>query len=219
MLFTLTDRTSIIPSNIHTYMVANPVRGLLDRRRSEEHLQSTNKRMKKKRGTITQSTCQKKIEEMHSIERVWYSASREPSDTLAGSQPCTQTHSILSGFQVSLLEQQPTSLRESLGWSNQRGSKTSQACYSHPRCNLNLVRLFRLSLPLPVFGRLFIFLRPRGRKPTAPFTYCTIPDPRVKCGGAPVPRHAKHPKIICLAVRPLFLLPPRLTFSRVLQPS
>ena len=39
--------------------------------------------------------------------------------------------------------------------SDQRGSKTSQACYSHPMCNLNLVRLLRFSLPLPVFGRLF----------------------------------------------------------------
>ena len=50
---------------------------------------------------------EKKIGEGHSIERVWYSASREPSDNLPGSQPCTQTHSIynsvLSGFQVSLV--------------------------------------------------------------------------------------------------------------------
>ena len=38
---------------------------------------------------------------------------------------------------------------------NKRGSKTSQACYSHPRCNLDLVPLFRFSLPLPVFGRPF----------------------------------------------------------------
>ena len=44
----------------------------------------------------------------HSIERVWHSASREPSDNLPGSQPCTQAHSIynyysvLSGFPVSL---------------------------------------------------------------------------------------------------------------------
>ena len=44
-------------------------------------------------------------------------------------------HSVLSGFQFSLT----SSLRESLGRSNQRGSKTSQACYSHPRCNLILV--------------------------------------------------------------------------------
>ena len=55
-------------------MVANPVvRGLLDRKRSEEHLQSSNesitKHKNKKKGTITQSTCQKKIEEGHSIER------------------------------------------------------------------------------------------------------------------------------------------------------
>ena len=113
---------------------------------------------------------EKKIGEGHSIERVWYSASLRPSDNLPGSQPSTQTHSIynsvLSRFQVSL-QTQSTSLRESLGWSNQRGSKTSQACHSHPRRNLNLIRLFRFSLPLQVFGRLFLFFHPRGHKPTA----------------------------------------------------
>ena len=38
VFFTLTDRDSTIPSNIiHTwYVVANPVRGLLDRKRSQE---------------------------------------------------------------------------------------------------------------------------------------------------------------------------------------
>ena len=61
-----------------------------------------------KKKTITQSTSQKKIGEGHSIERVWYnSASRELSDTLPGSQPCTQTRSVynssvLSEFQVSI---------------------------------------------------------------------------------------------------------------------
>ena len=58
-------------------------------------------------------------------------------------------------LRVSVLTAQSTSLRESLGWSNQRGSKTSQACYSHPRCNPNLVRLFRFSLLLPLIGRIF----------------------------------------------------------------
>ena len=126
-------------------------------------------------------TFQKKIDEGHSIERVWHSASRELSDTLPGSQPCTQTRSIyhiLSGFQFSLTAQS-TSLRESLGWSNQRGSKTSQACYSHPRCNLNLVRLFRFSLLLPLIGCIFFFPYPRGHKPTTPFVYYVIPRPRV----------------------------------------
>ena len=115
----------------------------------------------KKKGTgITKYTCQEKIDEGHSIERVWHSASREPSDTLPGSQPCTQKrvasipHSVLLGFQFSLTAKS-TSLRESLGWPNQRGSKTSQACYSHPRCNLNLVRLFRFSFLLPLIGRIF----------------------------------------------------------------
>ena len=92
---------------IHTYpvlyVVANPVRGLLDRKRSEEHLPSSNeskrktqtKKNDKEKGTrIAKYTCQKNIDDGHSIERVWHSASREPSDTLPGSQPCTQTRTI-----------------------------------------------------------------------------------------------------------------------------
>ena len=117
-----------------------------------------------------------------------------PPPGLQLSRICTQRHSIyksvLSGIQVSL-SVQSTPLGESLGRCNQRGSKTSQVCYSHPRCNLNLVRLFRFSLPLPVFGRLFLFLHPCGHKPKATFTYCAVSDPRVKYGGAPVPRDAK----------------------------
>ena len=101
VFFALTYRASTIPGNI--YAVANPVHGLLDRKRSEEHLPSsneskrrtqTNKNDKEKGTRITKYTCQKKIDEGHSIERVWHSASREPSDTLPGSQPCTQTRSI-----------------------------------------------------------------------------------------------------------------------------
>ena len=85
------------------YVVANPVRGLLDRKRSEEHLPSsneskrktqTNKNDKEKGIKIAKYRCQKKIDDVHLIERVWHSASREPSDTLPGSQPCTQTRSI-----------------------------------------------------------------------------------------------------------------------------
>ena len=85
------------------YVVANPVRGLLDRKRSEKHLQSsnesktktqTNKNDEEKGIRTTKYTCQKKIDEGHSIERVWHSASRESSGTLPGSQPCTQTRSI-----------------------------------------------------------------------------------------------------------------------------
>ena len=43
---------------------------------------------------ITEHLPEKKIEEGHSIERVWYNASREPPGTLPGSQPCTQTRSV-----------------------------------------------------------------------------------------------------------------------------
>ena len=109
-------------------------------------------------------------EKGHSLERVWYIASRKPSDApprvaninISHLHICTQRHSnniyntvlFSQGFQV-FISTQPTPLGESLGRSNQRGSKTSQACYGHPRCNPNLVRLFRFLLPLPVFGRPF----------------------------------------------------------------
>ena len=69
-----------------------------------EHLQSSNESMKtktkqndKNKGTRTQSTCHKNIKEGLSIERVWYTISREPSDTAPGSKLsrlCTQRHSI-----------------------------------------------------------------------------------------------------------------------------
>ena len=60
-------------------------------------------------------------------------------------------NTVLPGFQASL-SAQPMLLGESLGRSNRSGSKTSQACYGHPRCNVNLVRLFRFPLHLRVLG-------------------------------------------------------------------
>ena len=55
---------------------------MLNKKSSEEHLQCSNESTKtktkinknKKTGTITQSTCQEKIEKGHSIKRVWYTA-------------------------------------------------------------------------------------------------------------------------------------------------
>ena len=150
MFFTLTDRASTIPSNTRgcqsgssTWSAGQEkIRGTSTKLEQEHENKDKNKKRQKERRALERES--------------WYSASREPSDTLPGSQPCTQTHTIynnsgLSGFQVSL-SAQSTSLRESLGRSNQRGSKTPQACYSHPRCNLKLVRLF---LSLAVFGRPF----------------------------------------------------------------
>ena len=98
MFLTLTDRAS----TIYKYVVANPVRGLLDRKRSEGHLQSSNESVKtiqkrqNERNNVTQSTDQKRVEEGHSIERVWHSASREPPDTLPELQPCTSIN-VASG--------------------------------------------------------------------------------------------------------------------------
>ena len=117
-------------------------------------------------------------EEGHSIGRVCYIASLEPSDTPHGSQLsriCTQRHSIyntlfvLTGFQASL-SAQPTPLAgESLGRSNQSGSKTSQACYGYPRC-----------ISLPDFGRFFLFPHPRAAmnlQPIAPFALTVLSVP------------------------------------------
>ena len=71
MFFTLTDRAS----TIYKYVVANPVRGLLDRKRSEGHLQSSNESIKtiqkrqNERNNITQSIGQKRVEEGHTRQR------------------------------------------------------------------------------------------------------------------------------------------------------
>ena len=59
------------------YVVANSVRGLLARKRSEEHLRSSNESKKaqqkqnkndKKKGTLIKYTCQENIKGGHSIE-------------------------------------------------------------------------------------------------------------------------------------------------------
>ena len=62
LCFTLTDRASTIPS-INIHVIANPVRGLLDRKdrrniyKAPTGAKKQNKNNKKK-GTITQSICQ-----------------------------------------------------------------------------------------------------------------------------------------------------------------
>ena len=95
VFFTLTDRASTIPSNTRGCQSGTRSAG---QKRSEEHLPSSNESKEKHKHTndkekgtgITKYTGQRKIIERHSIERVWHSAGREPSDTLPGSQPCTQ---------------------------------------------------------------------------------------------------------------------------------
>ena len=123
-------------------------------------------------------------EEGRLLERVWYIASREPSDTPPDRNSFAFppkgkvfTTPYAQGFQVSL-SRQPPPLGQSLGPSNQRSSKTSQACYGYPRCNLDLMRLFfqtYFHLPSPT------------RWCQTPFAYFAVPNPRLKCGGAPVP--------------------------------
>ena len=76
----------------YTYAVANPVLcGLLDRERSKEHLQRKPRREhgnKNKTKTKNSKHMPEKYtprKEGHSIERVLYTARREPSDTPPGS--------------------------------------------------------------------------------------------------------------------------------------
>ena len=101
VFFTLTDRASTIPSKTRGCQSGTWSAG--QKKKSEEHLPSSNESKAKHKHTndkeigtgITKYTGQRKINERHSIERVWHSAGREPSDTLPGSQPCTQkTRSI-----------------------------------------------------------------------------------------------------------------------------
>ena len=63
VFFTLTDRASTIPSNIRG---SNPVRGLLDRERSEEHLPSSNE---SKRKTLTHKKRQRERNRNNKIHR------------------------------------------------------------------------------------------------------------------------------------------------------
>ena len=71
---------------VPTYVVAKPERGLLGRKRAEDHLQSSNESMKKqnitkndktKRNTNTKHMPEKDGIRALDRERVWYSASRE----------------------------------------------------------------------------------------------------------------------------------------------
>ena len=95
----LTDRASTVPSNIRgcqsgTWSAGQKnIRGTSTKLQREQNKTKQNRNDKKK-GTITKYTCQKKKEKGHSIERVWYNASREPSDILPGSQSCTRTRSV-----------------------------------------------------------------------------------------------------------------------------
>ena len=93
VFFTLTDRASTVPSNIRgcqsgTWSAGQKkIRGISTKlqREQNKNKKTTNttkqNRNDKKKGTIVQIHSKKKIEEGHSIERVWYNASREPSDT------------------------------------------------------------------------------------------------------------------------------------------
>ena len=114
VFLTLTDGVSTIPSNIRGCQSGTRSAGQekiigTSTKLQREHKNKTKTKQKqnkndKNKGTITQSTCQKKIEEGHSIERGWCSASREPSSqrlSIISLCSCVyaRTHSI--GSQIS----------------------------------------------------------------------------------------------------------------------
>ena len=107
VFFTLTDRASTIPSNTRgcqsgTWSAGQKkIRGTSTSSNESKRKTQTHKKNDKEKGTgITKYTGQKKINEGHSIQRVWHSASREPSDTLPGSQPCTQKRVASTTFRT-----------------------------------------------------------------------------------------------------------------------
>ena len=89
VFLTLTDRASTIPSNIYCCQSGTwSDRQKKNRGTSTSSHESMKKQKKQKqnknntkKGTATQSTYHKNIQEGHLIERVWYTASREAFDT------------------------------------------------------------------------------------------------------------------------------------------
>ena len=110
---------------------------------------------------------------------------------------CTQRYNIyktlLLYYQSSAsLSAQPMLLREFLARSNQDSSETPQASYGSPRCSLNLVRLFCLSLPLSFFRIIFLaainlppsshtvlYYTPGSSAVVLQFPRCQTPDDRL----------------------------------------
>ena len=132
------------------------------------------------------------------IGRLLYSANRDASDAPPpGSQLpyiSSQRHNIFttldSGFSGFPIGAAKVVSGVFLGRSNERDSETSQASYGHPGCDLSFVRLVRLSLSLPVVGRLSLFPNPRDNKAATPYyAHSVIPSPRVYCGGIPALHH------------------------------
>ena len=124
--------------------------------------------------------------ERHSLERVWYIASHRPPDAPPGSQlprRCTQSRNIYNnvlseGSQVSL-SAQSMPLRVSLVGPINVSLKRLKLSTVALR-DLNLVRLFCLSLPLPLFLCFSLSLpHPRGHKPATPFALYAIPNSKV----------------------------------------
>ena len=107
VFFKLTDRASTIPSNIRGCLSGTwsagrkEIRGNIYQAPMRAKAKHKHTKNDKEKGTgITKYTGQRKIDEGHSVERVWHSASREPSDTLPGSQPCTQKRVASTTFRT-----------------------------------------------------------------------------------------------------------------------
>ena len=87
-------------------------------------------------------------------ERIRCPSSSDHNYLVFSHKPMAPTAHYPNVFQASP-SAQSRSVRESLGRSNQRGSGTSQASYSHPRCDLNLAHLYRPTILLQNFGHFY----------------------------------------------------------------
>ena len=84
----------------------------------------------------------------------------------------TSTTPYFQGSLASLL-MQPTTLRDSLCWPNQRGSEMSQAFYDHPSGNLTL-SASSASLFCQFSGAFSSSLTHLSKQPSTPFVYCVL---------------------------------------------
>ena len=162
-------------------------------------------------------------EEGHSLEMVWPIASREPFDTF---RIATTFHllpkayaiynTVFPGFQTSLSAQRRLGNR----WVGPINTvlKLLKLATVTPGATSTL-SASSASLFLCRFLDAFPSSLTYAAINLQPPWHAALYQTRGQCGGAPVPRDAKHPTILCHPTHPLFLLLPRPMFSRVFQLS
>ena len=171
------------------YAVANPVRGLLDRKRSKQKQNQKQKRQKKRNNSTKHMS--EKIGEGHSLERVWC---REPTDTSPGyltfaPEDIASTTMYSQGFGLLYRYSRRRLGSPWVGPINaalkrlKLATATQGATSTLSACSVSLFLCWCLEAFSSSFTHAAINLQPLH------VLCCT--RPRVMFGGAPVPRCAK----------------------------